>query len=111
VDHIRSYSLSKEETSDAGYYVLIPMWEVATHDWRTCEPRLRPVQKRETVPFKYTKYLQDNDCLSVIYQFIEYSTDEENDENVSYSFEINILKDELDTKCHLIMQVWRIKGN
>ena len=35
-----------KETSNAGNYVLVPMWEVATHDWSTCEPRLRAVQKK-----------------------------------------------------------------
>jgi hypothetical protein len=37
--------MCKEETSNAGNNVLIPMWEVAIHDWSTYEPRLH---KRKT---------------------------------------------------------------
>jgi hypothetical protein len=39
--------MSKEETSNTGSNVFIPMWEVATHDWSACELRLRAVQKRK----------------------------------------------------------------
>jgi hypothetical protein len=39
---------AKRRRATPGYYILIPMWEVATHNWRTCEPRLRAVKKRKT---------------------------------------------------------------
>jgi hypothetical protein len=47
VDQLKRGTRGQEKTSQASDHVFISMWEVATHDWSSCESGVRTLQKGE----------------------------------------------------------------
>jgi hypothetical protein len=47
VDQLKRGTRVQEKTSQTSDHVFISMWEVATHDWSSCESGVRTLQKGE----------------------------------------------------------------
>jgi hypothetical protein len=47
VDQLKRCTRGQEKTSKASDHVFISMWEVAPHDWSSCESGVRTLQKGE----------------------------------------------------------------
>ena len=70
VDQLKCNTRGKEKTSQTSNYVLVSMRKVAAHDWGSCEPRMRTLQKgqgmglasTDVLPIETVAYIQSAGC-------------------------------------------------